>query len=169
MSDDDDPRSHQVVDPDVDLHDPEQRTETQPHRWDVLAAIALGGVAGAEARYGISEALPSRDTQFPWATLITNVSGCLLIGVLMGVLLAQARPHRLARPFLSVGLLGGYTTFSTFAVEAERLVRAQRPLEALGYVLASLVLCLLAVAAASTVTRSAIPKPAGRTLTEAVR
>jgi CrcB protein len=154
-TDDADPRSHYVVDSDVDLHDPEQLAETRPHQWDVLAAIALGGIAGAEARYGISNALPYRGPQFPWATLITNASGCLLIGVLMSVLLARSHPHRLVRPFLSVGVLGGYTTFSTFAVDAERLVRADRPLAALGYVVASLVLCLLAVAVASALTRRA--------------
>ena len=80
---------------------------------------------GAEARYGIDRLIPPPATGFPWATLLINVSGCLLIGVLMVLLVEVWSPHRYARPFLGVGVLGGYTTFSTFAVDAVRLVRAQ--------------------------------------------
>lgn len=158
---DDDPRNHpepatapaHVVDPDVDLHDPAQRAETHPQRWDLLVAIAGGGVGGAEARYGVDAALPHTGAAFPWATLLVNVSGCLLIGVLMVLVLELTSPHRLLRPFLGVGVLGGYTTFSTFAVDAERLVRDHRPLLALGYATLTLVLCLVAVYAATIVTR----------------
>lgn len=139
-----------VVDADVDLHDPSQRAETRPHEWDLLAAIAVGGVLGAEARYGIGELIPHAAAVFPWSTLLVNASGSLLIGALMVVLHEwDGRLHRLARPFLGVGLLGGYTTFSTFGVDAVGLVRAHEPLLALGYVVASLVLCLLGVTAAT--------------------
>lgn len=134
-----------VIDSDVDLHDPSQVAETQQRQWDLLAAISAGGVLGAEARYGLDELLPHSGTQFPWSTLVVNVSGCLLIGVLMVLLLELTSPHRLARPFLGVGVLGGYTTFSSFAVDAERLLHHQRPLLALAYVVSTLALCLLAV------------------------
>jgi CrcB protein len=160
---DDDARPHpepantpahvRVIDSDVDLHDPGQRGETRPREWDLLVAIAAGGVAGAEARYGIDAALPHTGSAFPWATLLINVSGCLLIGVLMVLVLELTSPHRLLRPFLGEGVLGGYTTFSTFAVDAERLVRDHRPLLALGYAALTLVLCLVAVYAATVVTR----------------
>lgn len=133
----------EVIDPDVDLHDPSQRAEFR--QWDVLVAIAVGGVVGAEARYGIDEALPHSGAQFPWATLLVNLSGCLVIGALMVLLLELTSPHRLARPFLGVGILGGYTTFSTFAVEAEQLVRADRPGLALLYVTLTAIGCMLAV------------------------
>lgn len=146
------PAATRVIDSDVDLHDPRQRAETRPREWDLLAAVALGGIVGAEGRYGIDVALPT-GTGFPWTTLIVNVSGCLLIGVLMVLVLELTSPHRLLRPFLGVGVLGGYTTFSTFAVDAERLVRQHRPLLALGYVAATLVLCLAAVYAATIATR----------------
>jgi fluoride exporter len=106
----------------------------------LLAAIAVGGILGAEARYGLSVALPHADQRFPWSTLVINVTGCLLIGVLMTVLLSMPSPHRLIRPFLGVGVLGGYTTYSGFAVDIERLVLAHRPLVALSY----LVLTVLA-------------------------
>ena len=63
----------------------------------------------------------------------------------MVLLLELTSPHRLARPFLGVGILGGYTTFSTFAVEAEQLVRADRPGLALLYVTLTAIGCMLAV------------------------
>lgn len=149
-----DGRHPEVVDADVDLHDPAQRAETRPHEWDLLLAIAAGGVLGAEARYGIATLMPHASSAFPWATLLTNVSGCLLIGVLMVVVLdLLERPHRLLRPFLGVGVLGGFTTFSTFAVDAERLVDAGRLGTAAAYVAATLVLGQVAVHAATAATR----------------
>ena len=140
------------VDPDVDLGDPAQRTETRPHQWDVLAAIAGGGVVGAEARYGMGELIPHAGAAFPWSTVVINAGGCLLLGVLMAVLLSLRRPPRLARPFLGVGILGGYTTFSTFAVDAERLLLHHRPGMALSYVLVTMAGCAAAVWLATTAT-----------------
>lgn len=102
-----------------------------------LAAIALGGVLGAEARYGLSQALPYHAGQFPWSTLLINVSGSLLIGVLMAWLGRQPAPHPLLRPLLGIGLLGGYTTYSTFAVDVQQLLLAHRTLLAAGYLLAT--------------------------------
>ena len=106
-------------DPDVDLHDARQRRELHP---DVLIAIAIGGALGALARYGIGLALPSGPTGFPWATFWVNVSGCFLIGILMVFVTDVWTRQRLARPFLGVGVLGGYTTFSTYVVDIQRLV-----------------------------------------------
>ncbi|HTZ43191.1 MAG TPA: CrcB family protein [Jatrophihabitans sp.] len=155
-----DPRPARVIDPDVDLHDRANRRELRPRQWDLLAAIAAGGVLGAEARYGLAIALPHTGGQFPWSTVLTNVSGCLLIGVLMVVLLELAAPHRLLRPFLGVGVLGGYTTYSTFAVDVQRLLLAHRPLLALGYLAATGFGCALAVWLATALTGAA-----GRVLT----
>lgn len=148
------PSGFEVVDSDVDLHDPAQRAETRPHSWDLLTAIAIGGVAGAEARYGLDVAVSHGASAFPWATVIVNASGCLLIGVLMVVVLELAAPHRLLRPFLGVGVLGGYTTYSTFAVDATALLRAHRPLVALGYVAVTLAACFGAVVVATVATRA---------------
>jgi CrcB protein len=105
---------------------------------DVLLAIAAGGVVGAEARYGIDVLVPGRGSGFPWATFTINVSGCLLMGVLMAVLTQLLPPHRLLRPFLGIGILGGFTTFSGFTVDTVRLVDAHRLGLALGYLLATL-------------------------------
>ncbi|MEV5892593.1 fluoride efflux transporter CrcB [Nonomuraea fuscirosea] len=140
------------VDPDVDLHVPAQRAEPL---WPVLAVIAPGGALGALARHAVQTALPTGPAAFPWATFLVNVSGCLLIGVLM-VLITEVRPaHRLVRPFLGVGVLGGYTTFSTYAVDVRRTVEAGAPLTGLAYLVATMVAAVAAVAAGMWLTRRA--------------
>ncbi len=110
-----------------------------------LAVVAAGGVIGALARYAIGVAWPHTPATFPWATWSINVSGCFLIGVLY-TLLARFRPgHRLTRPFLGTGVLGGYTTFSTAEVDVQRGV----PAVAVVYLAATIVGALLAVWAGS--------------------
>jgi CrcB protein len=141
------------VDPDVDMRRPEQRRELR-QRPSVLAAIAAGGALGAIARYGVGLALPHAPDGWPWSTLLINASGCLLIGVLMVLILEVWVAHRLVRPFLGVGVLGGYTTFSTYAVEAQQLIGAGRPGLALTYLAATVVVALLAVQVGLTLTRA---------------
>lgn len=146
-------RAPSAIDSDVDLHDPAQRAETLVRQWDILVAIAIGGVIGTEGRYGLGQLMPHSASQFPWSTLVVNASGCLLIGALMVMIVELTSPRRLIRPFLGVGVLGGYTTFSTFAVDADRLVSGHRALLALAYVAATLAACLAAVTAATLATR----------------
>ena len=86
-----------------------------------LAAISVGGVIGAIGRYQVGRSWPVAPAGFPWSTLVVNVSGCLLIGVLLSVLADRPGAHPLIRPFLATGVLGGYTTFSTYAVDLHRL------------------------------------------------
>ncbi|MFB4262602.1 CrcB family protein [Nonomuraea sp. GTA35] len=140
------------IDPDVDLHVPAQRAELH---WPVLAAIAAGGALGALARYGAQTALPSGPADFPWATFLVNVSGCLLIGVLMVVITEVRTAHRLVRPFLGVGVLGGYTTFSTYVVDVQRAVAAGAPVTGLAYLAATMLAALAAVVAGMWLTRRA--------------
>lgn len=142
------------VDPDLD---PPAPSGPAPRRAVLLAVIALGGVLGAESRWAIGLAWPHRPDQFPWSTLVINVSGCLLIGALMVLLTERARRHPLLRPLLGVGVLGGYTTFSGYAVEAVQSVHAGRAWIALGYLVATPVLAVLAVAAGSVITRRLVP------------
>jgi CrcB protein len=99
---------------------------------------ALGGAVGALARWGLSEAVPSTGG-WPWATLLVNVSGCFLLGALFATLAAHSPEPSWARPFLGVGVLGGYTTYSTFAVEVVDRVDDGALLLAAGYVLVSVV------------------------------
>jgi CrcB protein len=90
--------------------------------WAVLGVVAVGGALGALGRYGLAVALPHRPGTVPWSTFLTNITGCLLIGVLMVLVTEVWAAHRLLRPFLGTGILGGYTTFSTYAVEVQQLV-----------------------------------------------
>src|SRR3954470_6900608 len=88
---------------------------------------ALGGALGALSRWGVATVLPPSPGGWPWATLLVNLTGCLLIGVLLAVLLARFPDRPLLRPFLATGVLGGYTTYSTFAVDSVALIEAGRP------------------------------------------
>jgi fluoride exporter len=121
-------------------------------RRDILLAIALGGALGALGRWGLAEALPHTRDQLPWATVLANVTGCFAIGVLL-VVLAERRPDsRLLRPLLGTGVLGGYTTFSTYALDTRDLLAAGRPALAAVYLFGTLVVGLLAVVAAIRLT-----------------
>jgi CrcB protein len=107
--------------------------------------VAVGGALGALARYGVQLGLPHSPGAWPWATVAVNLTGCLLIGLLLAVLLARAPDHPWLRPFLATGVLGGYTTFSTFSVDAVQLVEAGRWPQAVAYLLVSVVGGLAAV------------------------
>ena len=122
---------------------------------DVLTVIALGGVLGAVGRYGVGLLQPHGPGEFPWATLEVNATGCVLIGVLMVVLTEVTSPHRLARPFLGVGVLGGFTTFSTYAVDVQQLLVRQRPDLALAYLSGTVFAALVGVWLGVTATRAA--------------
>jgi CrcB protein len=121
---------------------------------------ALGGALGALARWGIASALPSSPTGWPWATLLVNLSGCLLLGVLFAVLAARFPDADWPRPLLAVGLLGGYTTYSAFAVEVVRLAESGAVLTAGGYVVASVVGGVAAVAAGTLAAHGMLGRPA---------
>jgi len=110
--------------------------ETQTAMPYVLAA--LGGALGALARWAAT-ALPSSPGGWPWATLLVNLTGCLLLGLLIAVVAVRLPEARWPRPFLAVGVLGGFTTFSAFAVEVVEQVDAGAALLAAAYVLASVV------------------------------
>ena len=126
-----------------------------PARWDVTLAVAGGGALGAATRYALTEAWPPAAGGFPWVTFAINVSGCLLIGALMVYLLEVLPPGRYARPFLAVGVLGGFTTFSTYAGETETLLRHGPAPVALGYLFGTLVAALLATWAGTALARLA--------------
>ena len=148
------------IDPDLD---PERGTGAPaagrsrgPRERAIVAVVAVGGVIGAESRHGVDLAIPHADGGFPWSTLVVNASGCLLIGTLLAVLAGITVARPLVRPFLAVGVLGGYTTFSGFAVDVERLVRLDQLATATAYLLATLLVCAGAVWAATAATRAAL-------------
>src|SRR5437899_7972478 len=122
--------------------------------WPVIGAVAAGGGIGAAARYGAGLLWPTADGAFPWTTLLINAAGCALMGVLMVLITEAWTAHRLLRPFLGTGVLGGFTTFSTYAVDIERLAGGGRLPLALAYLAGTLLAALAAVALAGTATRA---------------
>ncbi|MFJ6012365.1 fluoride efflux transporter CrcB [Streptomyces sp. NPDC092952] len=127
---------------------------TAPNRQGpVVAVVALGGATGACARYGASLLWPTAATGFPWTTLVVNVIGCAVIGAFMVVISEAWSAHRLVRPFFGTGVLGGFTTFSTYAVDIQRLVDGGRVRAALGYLGLTLLAALTAVWGAVWATR----------------
>lgn len=109
-----------------------------------IAAIAAGGGIGSVLRYLLSQAFPAGHG-FSWAILAINVSGCFALGLLMIYLLEVWPPRRLLRPFLAIGLIGGYTTFSTYAAGIWLLIRAHAVASADAYALTSALAGLVAV------------------------
>jgi CrcB protein len=122
----------------------------------VVAVVALGGALGATARYGAAQLWPTPDGAFPWTTFTVNVVGCFVIGVFMVLITDAWRAHRLVRPFFGTGVLGGFTTFSTYAVDIRNLVLTGHPGTGLGYLAATLCAALAAVWLAVTATRRAL-------------
>jgi CrcB protein len=98
-----------------------RRPSRRSRQLDILAAIALGGGLGSVARYLVTIAIPVRPGHFPLATFLINLGGSFALGVLMVFVLEVWPPRRYVRPFVGIGILGGFTTFSTFAVEVRGL------------------------------------------------
>ena len=116
--------------------------------------VATGGAAGTLARYGIAEWLASDDL-FPLATFLVNATGSFLLGALLGILLARGEdPHRL-RLLLGTGFLGGYTTYSSLAVETDTLLRGDHVALGLTYAIGSVVAGLAAALAGVVAARAA--------------
>ena len=110
-----------------------------------LTAIALGGVIGSLARFAVAQPFgPWTAFDWPWATLIVNIVGCLLIGVIASSPAVERGPLWL-RPFLITGVLGGFTTFSAYAVETGLLIDEGAPLVAAAYLAITVLAGLLAV------------------------
>ena len=111
----------------------------------LLAAIAAGGAVGSLGRYAAGLALPHATGAFPWSTFLVNVGGSRALGVRVVWVISMDEPHPWRRPFLGVGVLGGWTTFSGFALDTHVLVAAGHPLRGAAYVVGSLVIGLAAV------------------------
>lgn len=145
------------VDPDAAVPAPPASGSSKPGWFageaPILAVIAVGGVVGALARYGAGRWLPTAAGSFPWTTWGINVAGCALIGVLLVLVSEVFTTHRLVRPLLGTGVLGGFTTFSTYAVDAQKLVGDGRASVALVYLGATAVAALAAVTVAARATR----------------
>jgi fluoride exporter len=107
--------------------------------------VMAGGAAGAVLRFQLSRWLSASANGWPWATFAANIAGGLAMGVLAGWLLRQGEAGGPVRLLLGVGLLGGFTTFSSFSIEMAQMVQRGQAGLAAGYALASVLLALLAV------------------------
>lgn len=123
----------------------------------VVGVVAAGGALGAVARYAAALVWPTAAGAFPWTVLTVNAAGCALLGVIM-VLATESvtPPHPLLRPFLGTGVCGGFTTFSTYALDIQRLLARGDLVRGLLYMAGTAVTALAAVAAAVAATRAAV-------------
>ena len=118
-----------------------------------LAAIFAGGVVGALARAGLSEALPHNTAEWPWATFIVNVLGAFLLGYFATRLQERLPLSAYRRPFLGTGICGALTTFSTMQLELLRMLDHEHYLLAFGYAAGSIAAGFAAVWVATAITR----------------
>ncbi len=110
--------------------------------------VALGSALGGVARHAMSSAIDARlggsAADFPWGTLVVNLLGSLLIGLLAGAGIKTGKPW--AWQLLAIGVLGGFTTFSAFSLQVLELLRGERAMIAALYLLASVGACLAGAA-----------------------
>ena len=123
--------------------------------WYFVFAVALGGSLGSVARYlvGIGSARLF-GTNFPWGTFIINVTGSFLIGLFVGLFATKWDLPQAARIFLTVGICGGYTTFSTFSLDAWYLVEKGQNMASLAYMVFSVILSVGALIGALQLVRA---------------
>ena len=107
-------------------------------------AVALGSALGGMARYGISRLWPWVPGGWPMATMTVNVLGSFAIGLLSMVVAGRAGGAETARLFWMTGVLGGFTTYSAFALETVTLAGAGEAMRAAAYVVATVLVCLVA-------------------------
>ncbi|MEU3145523.1 MULTISPECIES: CrcB family protein [unclassified Streptomyces] len=124
----------------------------------VVAVVAAGGGAGAAARHAASLWWPTPADGFPWTTLWVNITGCAVIGVFMAVITATRAAHPLVRPFFGTGVLGGFTTFSTYAVDGRNLFADGNGGLALVHLVVTPLAALAAVWAAASAARRVLKR-----------
>lgn len=129
--------------------------ETVVRFWAAVGAAAVGGAVGASARYAAMLVWPGL-----WTILAVNVVGCALIGALRATMHAERATHPLLGPFAGTGVLGGFTTFSTYVVDFGALVDAGARGTALAYLVATPVGSLLAVWVGTVLTRRLLRRAA---------
>ena len=120
----------------------------------MLLLVCAGGAIGAGTRHLINLWFVARGlVAFPWSTFAINVTGSALMGLTIGLLTARATPSPELRAFLATGILGGYTTFSAFSLDAWMLIERNQPVAAGAYVLGSVVLSIAALIASLSAVR----------------
>lgn len=125
---------------------------------ELVAVVAFGGATGACARYGASLLWPTAPDTFPWTTLAVNVTGCAIMGIFMILVTDVWTAHRLLRPFVGTGMMGGYTTFSTYAADIHHLINTDHVATGLVYLALTLIGALTAVWTTAALTRRVITR-----------
>jgi CrcB protein len=121
----------------------------------IVFGVALGGALGASARYGVDRLIERRTSSvFPWSTFTINITGCFAIGLLTAMLVERQHLPAWIRVGLVVGVVGGYTTFSTFAQEALEVGEVHHVATAFAYIVASVAIGLAAVYAGTLTGRA---------------
>jgi len=121
----------------------------------IVFGVALGGALGASARYGVDRLIEQRSSStFPWSTFTINVTGCFAIGLITALLVERQHLPAWVRIGLVVGVIGGYTTFSTFAQEALETGEVHHVAMAAAYVVASVAFGIAAVYAGTVAGRA---------------
>ncbi len=131
-----------------------------------VAAIAIGGALGTLARYGIERAVATPPDGFPWGTLTVNVVGSFVLGAVVIAVVERWPRDRYLRPLLAVGFCGGFTTFSTLAVEVDQRVQHGHVLLATTYLMVTLIAGLGAALAGMTVARGRLLPATGAALAD---
>ena len=141
------------VDPDIDVdsHGALPRLRRAP----AMLLVAAGGVAGSLARAGVTDAIPVAAHGWPTATLLVNTTGSFVLALLLAMLHERWPTAAWPRPLFGTGFCGGFTTFSTFAVEVTVRAGNGSPLLATAYVVLSVLLSLLAALAGVACARTA--------------
>ncbi|WP_435227327.1 fluoride efflux transporter CrcB [Streptomyces sp. Tue6028] len=150
------PRPERVQEPGASVRMSVRTASLWQGQGPVVAMVALGGAIGATARYGAARLWPAETAGFPWTTFWVNVLGCAVMGVFMVLITDVWAAHRLVRPFFGTGVLGGFTTFSTYVVDIQKLVDEGRPWTGFGYLVATLIAALAAVWLAGAATRRTV-------------
>jgi CrcB protein len=112
--------------------------------WKAFILVFLGGGVGSMLRYGLSVLLGAYSEKFPFATLVTNIVSCILLGYLIGI---GSKNHLSPemKVFLMVGVCGGFSTFSTFSAESYQLLNTGNTFYGMVYMAASFLICLIAI------------------------
>jgi fluoride exporter len=130
-------------------------------RWDLVAAVGIGGALGTLLRYEIALAMPVATGGFPWATFSVNLVGALILGAITTLAIGRVPISRFVRPLAAIGFCGGLTTFSTWMVESVQLIDTHHLGTAITYIAATpfagLLALFIGVVAARALAREGIP------------
>ena len=120
----------------------------------MAVAVGVGGGIGTLARYYIAGWIQAAGSAFPWGIFVVNITGGLLMGIIVEASALKLNLSPELRAFLTVGVLGGYTTFSTFSLDSVLLLQKGEYAQAAFYVIGSVVLSILALFAGLWIVRS---------------